>query len=83
MLGAFAVGAAEITARKQMFVHTHGAVVFPAPAEQIAQRKVQLGGVGIVLHRLDKGVNGLILLLIKQKIQPFEVGLWCTAIFSA
>jgi hypothetical protein len=57
-----------------VFVHPHGAVVFAAPAKQVAQREVQLRGIGIVLHRLDEGVDGLVLLLVEQEVQAPEIG---------
>ena len=56
-------------------MHAHGTVVFAAAAKQVAERKVQLGGVRVVLNRLDEGVDGLILLLVEQVVQALEVGL--------
>ncbi|MNT38325.1 hypothetical protein D3C72_1745110 [compost metagenome] len=82
MLRTLAVGAAEVAAGQQVFVHAHGAVVFAPATEQIAQRKVQLRGVGVVLYRLYEGINGLVLLLVEQEVQPFEVGLGCTAVLG-
>jgi hypothetical protein len=70
-----AVGAAQVAARQQVLVHAHGALVLAAAAEQVAQREVQLGGVGVVLHRLDEGVDGLVLLFVEQEVQAAEVGL--------
>jgi hypothetical protein len=69
MLRAVAVGRAQVAARQQVLVHPHGALVFAAAAEQVAQREVQLGGVGVVLDRLDEGVDGLVLLLVEQEVQ--------------
>ena len=56
-------------------MHPHGPFVVPPAAEQVAQGKVQLGRVGIVLHRFNEGVNRLVLLLIEQEVQPSEIGL--------
>ena len=61
---------------QQVLVHTHRALELAAAAEQVAQREVQLGGVGVVLHRLDEGVDGLVLLLVQQQVQALEVGAW-------
>ncbi len=64
-------------------MHAHRALVFAAAAKQVAQRKVQFGGVGVALHGLDERINGLVLLLIEQEIQAFEVGLGRLAVFNA
>ena len=48
-----------------MLVHAHGTFIFTATAKQIAQGKVQLGRIGVVLNRFNERVNGLILLLVK------------------
>ena len=83
VLGALAVGFGEVAAREQVFVHAHGALVFATAAEQVAQREVQLGGVGVVLHGLDEGVDGLVLLLVEQEVQAAEVGLGVAPVFDA
>ena len=64
-------------------MHPHGAVVLATAAKQIAQGKVQLGRVRVVLHGLNKGINGLVLLLVEQVVQPFEVGLGGALAFQA
>ena len=75
VLGTMAVGAAQVAARKQVLMHPNRTLVFAAAAKQVAQCEVQLGRVGVVLHRLDEGVDGLVLLLVEQEIEPTEVGL--------
>jgi hypothetical protein len=64
----------QVGALQQVLVHAHGAFELAAAAEQVAQREVQLGGVGVVLHGLDEGVDGLVLLLVEQQVQALEVG---------
>ena len=59
---------------QQVLVHAHRALELAAAAEQVAQREVQLGGVGVVLHGLDEGVDGLVLLFVEQQVQALEVG---------
>ena len=44
---------------------------------------MQFGLIGVVLNRLDEGVNGLVLLLVEQEIQASEVGLGRPAVFEA
>jgi hypothetical protein len=83
MLGAMAIAAAQVPARKQMLVYPHGAFVFTAAAKQVAQGEVQFRRVRVVLHRLDECIDGLVLLFIEQKVEPPEIGLWCTAVFEA
>jgi hypothetical protein len=73
VLGALAVGAAQIGARQQVFVHPDRTLEVATPAEQTAQRKVQLAGVGVALHRLDEGVYGLVGLLAEQQVQALEI----------
>ena len=75
MLGAVAVVGAQVGAREQVLVHAHRALVFTTTAEQVAQRKVQLRRVGVVLYGFNEGVNGLVLLFVEQEVQAFEVGL--------
>ena len=64
-------------------MHPHGTLVFAAPAEQVAQGKVKLRGVRIVLDGFNKGINGLVLLLVKQKIQALEVGFGGTPVLQS
>jgi len=75
MLGAFALRGRQVGALEQVLVHAHGALVFAAAAEQVAQREVQVGGVRILLHRLDEGVDRLVVLLVEQQVQALVVGL--------
>src|SRR6185436_1600499 len=51
------------------------ALELAAPAEQVAEREVQLGGVGIALHRLDESVDRLVGLFVEQQVQAVEVRL--------
>ena len=73
-LGAVAVARLQVGAAEQMLVHAHRALEFTAAAEQVAQGKVQFGGVGVVLHGLDESVDGLVLLFVEQQVQALEVG---------
>ena len=66
-----------------MLVHAHRALVFAAAAKQVAQREMQLGGVGVVLHGLDEGIDGLVLLLVEQEVQALEIGLGRLPVFHA
>ena len=68
-------GERDVLRLQQVLVHPHAPLVFAAAAEQVAARKVQLLRVGVVLHRLDERVDGLVLLLIEQEVQATEVGL--------
>ena len=63
-----AVRAAQVAARKQMLVDPHRSLVFTPTPKQVAEREVQFRSVGVILNRLDECVDGLILLLVKQKI---------------
>ncbi|MNV72719.1 hypothetical protein D3C71_1658270 [compost metagenome] len=44
---------------------------------------MQLRRIRVLLNGLDEGVDGLVLLLVEQKIQSLEVGLGCAAVFGA
>ncbi len=81
MLSAHAVGRWQVAAREQVFMDTHGAVVFAAAAEQVAQGEMQLRGVGVALDGLDEGIDRLILFLVEQEVQALEVGLGRAAVF--
>ena len=37
------------------------------------EREVQIAGVRVLLHRLDERIDGLVVLLVQQQIQAFEV----------
>ena len=75
VLCALAIGAAQVVAREQVLVHPDRPVVLTAAAKQIAQGKVQLRRIRIALHGFDEGVYRLVLLLVEQVVQTFEVGL--------
>ena len=66
-----------------MLVNTDGSLVFTTTAKQVAQRKVQLGCIGVLLYGLDESVNRLVLLLIEQVVEAFEIGLRRLSIFKA
>ena len=83
VLGAFAVGAAQVGAGQQVLVHPHRAFKLATAAEQIAQREVQFGSVWIPLNRFNEGVNRLVLLLIQQVVQTFEIGFGVAAVFQS
>ena len=83
VLSALAVVLAQVGARQQVFVHAHGAVVFTAATEQIAQGEVQVRGLGVVLHRFNEGVDGLVLLLVEQEVKAFEISLRRLAVVLA
>ena len=70
-----AVSLAQVGAGQQVLVHPHRALVLAPAAKQIAQGKVQLRGVGVALHGFNEGVNRLVLLLVEQMVQAFEIGL--------
>jgi hypothetical protein len=36
---------------------------------------VQLGGIGVALHRFDERVDGLVVLFVEQQVQPVEIRL--------
>jgi hypothetical protein len=59
---------------QQVLVHPNGAFELTPATEQVAQRKVQIGGVGIVLDGLDEGIDGFVLLLVEQQVQALEIG---------
>jgi hypothetical protein len=74
VLGAVAVAGLQVGSAQQVLVHAHGAFELTTAAEQVAEREVQFGGVGVVLHGLDEGVDGLVLLFVEQQVQALEVG---------
>lgn len=83
MLGTLTVGQTQIGTLQQMFMDTHRTVVLPTAPKEIPQGKVQLGGIGVVLHGLNEGIDGLILLLVEQKIQALKVGFGRLSILQA
>jgi hypothetical protein len=74
-LRTLALGARQAGAREQELVQAHRALVFAAAAKQVAEREVQLGAVGVVLHDLDEGIDRLVLLFIEQQVQSLQIGL--------
>ncbi len=56
-----------------MLVDPHRSLELAAAAKQVAQGEVQLGGVGVVLHGLNEGVDGLVLLFIEQQVQALVI----------
>ena len=83
VLRPIAVGLAQIGTGQQVLVNPDSALVFAAAAKQVAQREVQFRRVRISLNRFDERVDGLILLLVQQVIEAFEVGFGRLAIFDA
>ena len=75
VLGADALVLGQVGAAEQVLVHPHRALVLAAAAEQVAEGEVQVGGVGVLLHRLDEGVDRLVVLLVEQQVQALVVGL--------
>jgi hypothetical protein len=59
---------------QQIAVHANGAFRFAAPAEKVAQRKMQFDGFRVDSDHLDEGLYGLVRLLVEQEVEPFEVG---------
>jgi hypothetical protein len=51
-----------------------GAVGFTAAAEQAAQREIQFDGFGVDLGGFEKGLDGLVRLLVEEKIQAAKIG---------
>ena len=62
-------GGGQVGARSRCSCTRTARSYFAAAAEQVAEREVQLGGVGVVLHGLDEGVDGLVVLLVEQQVQ--------------
>jgi hypothetical protein len=83
VLRAVAIGAAQVAPAQQVLVHAHGPLVFAAAAEEVAEREVQLLCVGVVLHGLDEGVDGLVLLLVEEEVEAAEVGLGSLEVLDA
>ncbi|MNS98223.1 hypothetical protein D3C72_1325850 [compost metagenome] len=63
----------QVRARQQVLVHANRALRFAAAAEQVAQREVHIGRFRVQLDDFDEGVDGLVMLLIKQEIQALEI----------
>ena len=75
MLRPVAVGAAQVATREQVFVDPYRALILAPAAKQVAEREVQFLRVGVVLHRLDEGIDRLVLLLVEQEVETAKVGL--------
>ena len=58
----------------QILMHADRALYLAAPAEQAAQREVQLHRLRIDLDHLDERLDGLVGLLIDEEVEPAEVG---------
>ena len=58
---------------EQVLVDANRALVLAATAEQVAEREVQIGGVGVLLDCFDEGVDRLVVLLVEQKVQALVV----------
>ena len=55
----------EVGALQQVLVHADGAVVFAAPAEQAAEREMQLDRLRVDLDHLDERLDRLVGLLVE------------------
>ena len=71
--GSQALLSGEVGTIDQVLVHADGAFHFPAPAEQAAQGKMQLDGLGIHLDHLDERLDGLVRLLIDEEVETAKV----------
>src|SRR3954466_5309308 len=64
---------AEAGSLEQVLVHADRTVVLAAPAEEAAEREVQLDRLRIDLHHLDERLDRLVGLLVQQEVEPLEV----------
>src|SRR3954466_1310091 len=64
---------AEARSVEEVLVHADRTVVLPAPAEQAAEREVQLDRLGVDLHHLDERLDRLVGLLVQQEVEALEV----------
>jgi hypothetical protein len=64
----------EVRTLEKVLVHADGAVVLAAPAEQAAEREVQLDRLRVDLDHLDEGLDRLVGLLVQQEVEALEVG---------
>ena len=83
MLCTVVLGGGQVAAGDQVFVYPYSALVFATATKKIAQGKVQLGGVRVVLHCFNEGVNRLVLLLVEQEVQTAKVGFGGLPVFNA
>ncbi len=74
VLGPLAIRMAEVGPGQKMLMHSHRPVVFATTPEKVAQRKMKLRSVGVVLDCLDERIDGFILLLVEEVIETLEVG---------
>ena len=63
----------QVGAVDQVLVHADRALDLAAPAEQAAQREVQLDGLRIDLDHLDERLDRLVGLLVEQEVEALEV----------
>ena len=54
-------------------MHADRALDLAAPAEQAAQREMQLDRLRIDLHHLDEGLDRLVGLLVQQEVEALEI----------
>ena len=83
VLRAVTLAAWQVGPVQQVLMNADRALELAAAAEQGAEGEVQLGGVGVVLHGLDKCVDGLVGLFVEQQVQALEDGLRLRALFFA
>jgi hypothetical protein len=72
--GDLALLVGKIGSVEQVLMHANGAIDFALLAEQVAEREMQIDRLGIDLHDLDERFDCLVRLLVKQEIEPPEVG---------
>ncbi len=75
VLGLVALALGQVGAAEQVLVDAHRALVFATPAKQVAEREVELRGVGVLLHGLDEGIDRLVVLLVEEQVQALVVDL--------
>src|SRR5690349_19112950 len=63
----------QIGAAEKILMNTDGAVGLAAPAKQIAEREMQLDRFRVQLDDFDKRIDGLIRLLVQQKIEAAKI----------
>ena len=63
----------QIGAVEQVLVHADGAIDLALPAEQVAQREVQVDRLRIDLDHLDERLDRLVGLLVQQEVEAAEV----------
>ena len=63
----------EVGPVEQVLVHADRALHFAAAAEQAAECEMQLDGLRIDLDDFDERLDGLVRLLVQEKIEPLEI----------